>query len=76
MNTIDEIPPVNCFTAYIQISIDSNGHMVHHTPEPTLSTTSIYKGYFTSIEDAQHDQMMKSLRGIKTKIYPLKITLT
>jgi hypothetical protein len=76
MSEIEEIPPVKSIVAYIQVSIDSFGNMIHHTPEPTVSAVSIYKGYFTSLEEAQHDQMLKSLKGTKTKIYPLKITLT
>jgi hypothetical protein len=76
MSEIEEIPPVKSIVAYIQVSIDSTGHMIHHQPEPTLSMGPIYKGYFTSLEEAQHDQMLKSLKGTKTKIFPLKITLT
>jgi len=48
------------------------GTLTLHSPE-TLPAN--WQGYFTRKEDAQHDQMLKALKGQKTHIYELRIPL-
>lgn len=69
---IEPIPPLDNSIIYLQLSRNTNGTLTLHSPE-VLPTN--WQGYYLKREEAQHDQMMKALKGVKTHIYELKIPL-
>ena len=69
---IEPLTPLDSSILYIQLSRSTTGTLTLHSAEtPPVN----WPGYFVNKEDAQHDQMLKALRGVKTHIYELKIPL-
>jgi len=69
---IQPLEPLDNSIIYLQLSRNSNGTLTLHSPENPLPN---WQGYYLKREEAQHDQMMKALKGVKTHIYELKIPL-
>jgi len=69
---IEPIPPLDNSVIYLQLSRSTTGSLTLHSPENTLPN---WQGYYLNKEDAQHDQMLKALKGVKTHIYELRIPL-
>lgn len=69
---IEPLEPLDNSILYIQLSRNTTGTLTLHSPE-VLPTN--WQGYFTRREEAQHDQMLKALKGVKTHIYELRIPL-
>ena len=69
---IEPIEPLDSSILYIQLSRNNTGALTLHSPETIPAN---WQGYFTKREDAQHDQMLKALKGQRTHIYELRIPL-
>lgn len=67
---IEPLTPLDNSIVYLQLSRNTSGSLTLHSPE-TLPAN--WQGYYLKKEEAQHDQMMKSLKGIKTHIFELRI---
>lgn len=69
---IEPLAPLDNSVVYLQLSRNTSGTLTLHSPE---NIPTNWQGYYLKQEDAQHDQMMKSLKGIKTHIFELRIPL-
>jgi hypothetical protein len=69
---IEPIPPLDSSIVYLLLSRNSTGYLTLHTPE---NTPVNWTGYWTQKEEAQHDQMLKTLKGVKTHLYEIKLPL-
>jgi len=67
---IEPLSPLDNSVVYLQLSRNTTGTLTLHSPEVLPSN---WQGYYLKKEEAQHDQMMKSLKGIKTHIFELRI---
>lgn len=69
---IEPIEPLDSSIVYIQLSRNATGYLTIHTPE---NQPTSWQGYWTKKEEAQHDQMLKALKGVKTHLYEIKLPL-
>lgn len=63
------IDPPEYLCVWIVASISATGTMTTHSPSTAGST--IFPGYYTSVDDAQQEQMLLALKGVKTHVYQL-----
>jgi hypothetical protein len=63
------IDPPETLCVWIVASISSSGTMATHSPSSAGS--SIFPGYYTSLEDAQQEQMLLALKGTKAHVFQL-----
>ena len=67
---IEPIEPLDSTIVYLQFSRNTMGTLVIHGPEnPPIN----WQGYWTKQDEAQHDQMLKALKGVKTHLYAIRI---
>ncbi len=63
------VAPPETLCVWIVASISSTGSMSTHNPSAPVST--IFPGYYTSLEDAQQEQMLLALKGTKAHVFQL-----
>jgi hypothetical protein len=63
------IDPPETLCVWIVTSISASGSMTTHSPSSAGS--SIFPGYYTSLEDAQQEQMLLALKGTKAHVFQL-----
>ncbi|CAB4241877.1 hypothetical protein UFOVP71_415 [uncultured Caudovirales phage] len=63
------IDPPEALSVWVVASLTSTGSMSHHSPQTV--TTSTFPGYYTSLEDAQQEQMILALKGTKAHVFQL-----
>jgi hypothetical protein len=63
------IDPPEALSIWVVASITASGSMSTHSPSAPSST--IFPGYYTKLEDAQQEQMLLALKGIKAHVFQL-----
>lgn len=63
------IDPPEALSIWVVASISSTGAMSTHNPSTPGS--GIFPGYYTSLEDAQQEQMLLALKGTKAHVFQL-----
>jgi hypothetical protein len=68
------IAPPGDFGVWILVSLSSNGMLTTHNPSVMIAT-GVFPGYFTSLDDAQQEQMLLALRGQKSHVFHLEFPM-
>jgi hypothetical protein len=63
------VAPPETLCVWIVASISSTGSMSTHNPSAPVST--IFPGYYISLEDAQQEQMLLALKGTRAHVFQL-----
>lgn len=63
------IDPPESLCVWIVASISTSGTMTTHNP--SAASSSIFPGYYLSVEDAQQEQMLLALKGTKAHVFQL-----
>lgn len=63
------IDPPEALSIWVVASLSSTGSMSSHGP--SSPGTIIFPGYYTSVEDAQQEQMLLALKGTKAHVFQL-----
>ncbi len=65
------IPPPKHLSIYVVASISASGTLTTHSPSSISASGSIFPGYYTSLEDAQQEQMLLALKGTSAHVFAL-----
>jgi hypothetical protein len=63
------VDPPEYLCVWIVASISATGTMTTHSPSSPGST--LWPGYYLSVEDAQQEQMLLALKGTKSHVFQL-----
>jgi hypothetical protein len=63
------IEPPEALSIWVVASITASGTMNTHSP--AMSTSTVFPGYYTKLEDAQQEQMLLALKGTKAHVFQL-----
>ena len=63
------IDPPEALCVWIVASISTSGTLTTHSPSAPVST--IFPGYYISVEDAQQEQMLLALKGTRAHVFQL-----
>lgn len=65
------IAPPSTLNVWILTSLTSTGSIMYHAPASYTYTTGIHPGYYTTLEDAQQEQLLLALQGKVAHIFQL-----
>ena len=66
------IDPPESLSVWVLASLSSTGHLTFNSPSSPSPMGTPFPGYFTSLEDAQQEQMLLALKGTRVHVYQLE----